>query len=310
MERAGYFGNLPYPPDKKKPCLIRKNDHKIFIFSPEVPEESNLVELIVSTDQIHCGFMEMAPGSTWHFVDEHLGDETYYIISGNLTELECVSGECVEAHPGDTLYIPMGCKHKGYNFSEEKQRIFWVIAPQMWPEQTDTSFPYASIRIYKNGTDKLKLGSKTESSVGLKKEFKLKVRDVNQLGKFPVAGKEAREKPIYYYVMNGKNCITTVFGLKNPMRLRFFVSNDFMHVGEFYLPAGGVGSRVSESDEHGGDTVIYGVKGPITVFLPETTETYCIEEGDVMYLPPGAKHQFINYNRSPIIGYFAIAKSL
>lgn len=310
MERAEFFGNWPYPPDRKKPCLIKEADRKMFIFSPEVPEESNSVELAVSTDQLHCGFMEMAPGSTWHFVDEHLGDETYYILSGNLTELECVSGECVEAHPGDTLYIPMGCKHKGYNFSEEKQRIFWVIAPVMWPEETDTSFPRETIRMYKNGKDPSSIGAKEESAFGLRKEYKLRVSDVNQLGRFPVPGDEARQPPIYYYVMNDKNCLTTVFGLKHPMRLRFFVSNDFLHVGEFYLPAGGVGSRVSEVDEHGGDAAIYGVRGPITVFLPDAVETFQVKDGDVLYLPPHTRHQFINYNQWPIVGYFAIAGEL
>ena len=57
MEHATYFGNLPFPPDKKKPCLIRKEDHKVLIFSPEVPEQSNLVTVAVSTDQLHCGFL-------------------------------------------------------------------------------------------------------------------------------------------------------------------------------------------------------------------------------------------------------------
>ncbi|OFX15925.1 MAG: hypothetical protein A2Z18_00055 [Armatimonadetes bacterium RBG_16_58_9] len=133
---------------------------------------------------------------------------------------------------------------------------------------------------------------------------------MNQLGKFPVDGDEARQDPIHYYLLNSKNCITTVFGLKRPMRMRFFVSNDLMHVGEFYLPAGGVGCRVSEVDEHGGDTVIYGVRGPITVFFPDTQEVFQVQEGEMMYIPPHSRHQFINYNSSAIIGYFVAAKEL
>ena len=308
MERAAFFGNLPYPPDKKKPCLIKKEDHKVFMFSPEVPQQSNLVEVVISTDQLHCGFMEMAPGSTWHFVDEHLGDETYYLISGNLTELECVTGECVEANKGDTLFIPMGCKHKGYNFSEEKQSIFWVIAPVMWPEETDTSFPHKTIRICKNGEDTFDINSKKESDFGLRKEYKLHLSDVNQLGNFPVPGPESREQPIYYYVMNEKNCLTTVHGLENPMRIRFYVSNDLLHVGEFYLPMGGVGARVSELNQHGGDMALYCTQGPITVFLPDTDETFHMQETEVLYIPPKHRYQFINYNDKPIKAYFAISK--
>ena len=41
MERPAYFGNLPYPPGSKKPCVIREGDQKKDFFSHEVPEESN-----------------------------------------------------------------------------------------------------------------------------------------------------------------------------------------------------------------------------------------------------------------------------
>ena len=308
MERAKFFGNLPYPPDKKVPHLIKKEDYKIFMFSPEVPEQSNLVEVAISTDQLHCGFMEMAPGSTWHFVDEHLGDETYYLISGNLTELECVSGECVEANKGDTLFIPMGCKHKGYNFSEKKQRIFWVIAPVMWPEETDTSFPHETIRMLKQGKDQFDISQKKDADYRLRKEFKLHLSDVNQIGQFPVPGPESRQKPIYYYVMNESNCLTTVHGLKNPIRVRFYVSNDLLHVGEYYVPVGGVGSRSSELIEHGGDSALYCIDGPATLFLPELNLTFHMQPTEVLYIPPKHRYQFINYNDKPLKVYFAVSK--
>ena len=65
MERPGYFGNLPFPPKNKKPCVIRDADQKKDFFSHEVPEESNVYTVIASTDKLHCGMMAMAPGSTW-----------------------------------------------------------------------------------------------------------------------------------------------------------------------------------------------------------------------------------------------------
>ncbi len=310
MKRASYFGRLPFPPKNKVAKLIRKEDQKVMIFSSEVPEISNLVTVAVSLDKIHCGFLEMGPGSNWYFVDEHLGDEIYYIISGNLTELECVSGDCVEANPGDTLFIPKGCKHKGYNFSTEKLRLLWAIAPNMWPEETDTSFAQEDIRMYKQGKDKYALSGQSEKEIGQKKQFKQFVRDVNQLGAFPLSGPESRKQPIYYYVMNESNCITTIFGTKYPMRLRFYVSNDYLHVGEFYLPSGGVGSRVSEVDEHGGDTILYSVQGPLTVFLPEEEKTFYIKNEELLYLPPNTPYQIINYNAEPAIGYFIIGGEL
>jgi len=309
MLRQEYFGNFPCKPHEKKPTLIRKADHKVFIFSPEVPEESNLVTVAVSSDQLHCGTLEMGPGATWHFVDEHLGDEIYFVLSGNLTELECNTGDCRETNPGEMLYIPKGCKHKGYNFSEESLRLLWAIAPDMWPEETDTTYPHDEIRQFRNGVDKYNLSGISEDKVGLRKAFRMTMRDVNQLGNFPLPGDEARKPPIYYYVMNEKNCITTFYGLKRPMRLRFYVSNDFMDAGEYYLPSGGVGSRTSEVNEHEGDSVFFGVKGSVTVFLPDDPGyAYIIEEGDLMYLPERTKYQFINYGKHGAAGYFVNAK--
>ncbi len=308
MQTQDFFGQLPYPPDQKKPKLMRKEDRKVFIFSPEVPQRSNSVEVVVSTDQLHAGMMEMGPGATWHFVDEHLGDEVYFLLSGNLTELECNSGDCRETNAGEMLYIPMGCKHKGYNFSEESQIIFWAIAPDMWPEETDQTFAHKDIRQYKNGKDHYGLKGIDEKDAGLRKSFRMIMRDVNQLGNFPVPGSEAREEPIFYYVMNDQNCLTTVHGLEHPMRLRFFVSNDFMEAGEYYLPAGGVGSRISEVFENEGDTALYGLEGKTTIFLPDDPAySYIMEVGDIMYLPAKTKYQFINYTAHAVKGYFVNA---
>lgn len=303
-----YFGNLPYPPGQEKPKLIKQHEHEVFIFSPEVPERSNLVTVAVSTGGLHAGMLEMGSGATWHFVDEHLGDEIYFILEGNLTELECNTGDCREANPGEMLYIPQGCKHKGYNFSDHGLKLFWAIAPQMWPEETDTSFPHNEIRQYKNGVDRYQIGEKGEN-VGLRKAFRMVLQDVNQLGNFPVPGPEAREEPIYYYVMNEYNCLTTIHGLTHPMRMRFFVSNDLIEAGEYFLPAGGVGSRISEVNEHDGDSLFFGLSGETTVFLPDDPgQAYVMREGDIMYLPANTKYQFINYTGQGVKGYFVFSK--
>lgn len=110
MERPACFSNLPYRPGSKGPCVIHDWDQKKDSFSHEVPAENNTFTVIASTDKLHCGMMTMAPSSTWCFVNGHLGDKCYYILQGNLTELECDGGKCVEANAGDTLFIPMGCK--------------------------------------------------------------------------------------------------------------------------------------------------------------------------------------------------------
>lgn len=308
MLRQEYFGKKPFPADCKKPKLIREEEHEVFIFSPEVPQESNLVTISVSTDQLHCGMLEMGSGARWHFVDEHLGDEIYFVLEGNLTEQECNTGECVETNPDDMLYIPMGCKHKGYNFSEKSLKLFWAIAPDMWPPETDTTFPNDTIRQCKNGEDIYNLSGISEKEVGLRKAFKLTMSDVNQLGNFPLPGAEARHTPIYYYVMNEKNCLTTIHGLDNPMRLRYFISNDHLEAGEYCLPSGGVGSRISDVNVHAGDSCFYATKGRLTVFLPDDPGySYIMNPGDTMYIPANTKYQFINYGNGAAEGKFVHA---
>ena len=178
----------------------------------------------------------------------------------------------------------------------------------MWPEETDTSFPHDTIRFLKHGKDEFNLSGKSESDYRLRKEFKLHLSDVNQVGRFPVPGPESREQPIYYYVMNEKNCLTTVHGLTHPIRVRFYVSNDLLHVGEYYVPTGGVGARTSEPIEHGGDAALYCMSGPATVFLPDTDETFHVQPTEVLYVPPNHRYRFINYNDRPLSLYFAVSR--
>ena len=102
----------------------------------------------------------------------------------------------------------------------------------------------------------------------------------------------------------------TVFGLKNPIGMKFYVSNDLVHMGEFEIPSRGQGPRASEVDWHDGDEVMYVENGPITVFLPDSEETFEVQEGEAVFIPEKTRHLYINYGGSVVKGIFSVAPNL
>lgn len=134
--------------------------------------------------------------------------------------------------------------------------------------------------------------------------------NIDQLGKFPVEGKEARKKPVQFYHISRNQMLRTIKGENYPVSLTFHVSNDFLHVGEIVIPPGGKGVRASEPDSHDGDEALYAEIGPIVVLFPETGETFEVQEGETLYIPEGMKHQYMNYSSNVIKGVFAVAPNL
>jgi gentisate 1,2-dioxygenase len=94
------------------------------------------------------------------------------------------------------------------------------------------------------------------------------------------------------------------------MLIKFFVSNDLVHMGEFILPASGTGSRASEPDSHRGDALLFVEEGTVTFFLTATLEAFDVQEDEAMFIPEGVSYQMINYtdHRNKII--FSIAPGM
>ena len=81
-------------------------------------------------------------------------------------------------------------------------------------------------------------------------------------------------------------------------------------MGEFILPAGGIGSRASEPDSHKGDCCLNIEIGPVTVFLPETKKAFDVQKGEAFFIPEGIKYQLINYTDHAVKAIFSIAPDL
>lgn len=297
------FGNYPFPPDGKKPIHIRGDLIKQFIYPADRPHFSDLNYLYVSTDKLTVGTWQLGPGGTYDPPDLHAGDEVYYVLNGILTEHNPLLGEFIQVKKGEALLLPMHGYHKGYNFEQSIMRILYVIAPKIWEDQVPPmDFSDNKMKMYKGKYSKL------PSNTSISQWSMHGTTD--DIGRWPVPGNECRKEPILFYHITEEKKLLNVHGTHYPMLIKFFVSNDLVHMGEFILPAGGTGSRASEPDSHKGDCALFIEKGPITVFLPDTQEAFDIQEKEVMFIPEGIKYQLINYTDHQVKAIFSIAPGL
>ena len=298
------FGNHPFPPDEKKPVHVRGNLIRHFIYPAERPHFSDLNYLYVSTDKLTVGTWQLGPGGTYDPPDLHAGDEVYYILDGTLTEHNPLIGEFMQVHKGEALLLPMHGYHKGHNFEQGVMRALYVIAPKIWEDQIPPmDFEGGKMKMYKG-----KANEKLPSFSDMPEWYRHGTTD--DIGRWPVPGPECRKDPkLFYHITEDKKLIN-IHGIEHPMLMKFFVSNDLVHMGEFILPAGGTGSRASEPDSHKGDCVLFVEWGPITVFLPDTLEAFDVQPEEVMFIPEGVRYQIINYTKNTVKAIFSIAPGL
>ncbi len=127
-----FFGNFPFPPDAKKPTVVRKGEMRPFVYPLDSRTNSDLNWLIASTDKIFSAIYQIPPGGTFDPPDIHEGDEPYYILKGKLTMANPETQQVVQVGEGEALLIPKGAWHKGYNFESTELTILVMIAPRIW----------------------------------------------------------------------------------------------------------------------------------------------------------------------------------
>ena len=303
-----YYYRYPFPPEEKKPVVVTPDKTIVEIFPPDKPYTGNIVWVWVSTDKITVASWQLSPGAFFSPPDAHAGDEVYYVLDGDLTVLCPETGSVKELHKGEALLIPKDSYHQGFNFTNRPVTTLACIAPLMWDPKKGPAPPLKKeAKMYG-----AYLGGVLEEAKE-EKEYKYPWlaprRNVNLLGKWPVDGRRARELKDHIKISRDK-MLTLIHGKEHPMIVRFYVSNDLVHMGEFELPSGGLGPRTSDPEVHEGDEVLYVEKGPITVFLPETLDAFEVPEGAVMLIPGGVRHQYQNFTGKVVKGVFSIAPTL
>jgi len=295
------MGRFPFPPEEKRPVHLRWSDYMHFLYPPNNPNTSDLNYLIASTDKLLLGIYQLAPGSSFDPIDIHPGDEAYYVLEGDLVQ-QSISGQFLQAHQGDGLWLPQGTWHRGYNFSDKITSILFFIAPKAWDEHVPPAvLPDTSEEVfYKSQAQPPRV------------DFPAITRQpsTGDIGRWPADGPSCRKDPYPIFRITEEHQLVTIHDRKNPMLVRFFVSNDLMHMGEFILPCGGTGPRVSAPDSHNGDCVLFVERGPIAVNLPDTEEAFIVNDRESFFIPEGVRYQLMNFNGYPVKAIFAIAPGL
>jgi uncharacterized RmlC-like cupin family protein len=81
-------------------------------------------------------------------------------------------------------------------------------------------------------------------------------------------------------------------------------------MAEFFLPAGGLSPRCSEAHAHQGDEAVYVCEGDLVVFFPDTKDALEVRPQEVVFIPEGVKHQYINYCDQVVKAVKAVAPGL
>lgn len=130
--------------------------------------------------------------------------------------------------------------------------------------------------------------------------------EIEKLGKFPAPGPETREMAVFYKLTE-ENSIKIISGLKTPVLLSVWASNDVLQFGTIKVLSGGPGPQQTEFDTHEGDAVFYVKNGTMTFYLPDRVETYDVEQGDFMFIPKGERYKIINYYGHTAEAVFMVA---
>lgn len=133
--------------------------------------------------------------------------------------------------------------------------------------------------------------------------------NIHDLGHFPAEGNAARESKAFYKVTSD-TALHVVSGRNSPVLLKVFASNDVVTLGECIIPTGGIGPRQTEYDQHPGDAVFYIKSGPLTFLMPDTVETFHVQNGDFMFIPENTRYKIINYTAELGKAIFIVAPEL
>lgn len=132
-----WMGKLPFPPDKKKPARLNRDEIVKIAYGKGNRPVS--VTIYADTDRLYFSEYSVKPGGWFEPPDIHAGDECYYCLEGTATMFDPVHGEVIDLNPGDAMIIPKGAWHQGFNFGEKNFRLITIIAPKAWAD-VDVNF--------------------------------------------------------------------------------------------------------------------------------------------------------------------------
>ena len=127
-----WFGNHPFPPEKKRPTILDENNDVMQVYGKG--RELIAPRVFASTDKILMSIWDVPPGQSFQPPDIHSGDEPYYIVRGRPTISNPETGLTIQAKEGDAVFIPKKTWHCVYNFTDEPVTIIAIIEGELWDE--------------------------------------------------------------------------------------------------------------------------------------------------------------------------------
>ncbi len=288
-----WLGNIPFPPEKKIPCLLDENKAKVIFYGSG--KEKICIRIYCSTDKVLFSEWEVPPGQSFQPADIHSGDETYYILEGELTEVDHTSGQVVEVREGEVLHIPAKTWHNAYNFTDKKLHLLNPAEGGMWVDadlEQVSDFRQKTVR-YKGHNDE-------------------SVYDI--IGSnWPVRVQADRERD-RMVVIPPNGALPVIHGTRNETKFRFFVSNDRLHVGTFTICPG----KFSDPEAHRGDEALCVLKGSLQISLIQEhdredavmRDAIRVLEGQKFFIPEGTRHQYFNLNSEMCEVLFIVSPEL
>lgn len=292
-EIPGWLGNVPFPPDRKRPCLLGEDGAKVIFYG--FGKEKISVTIYCSTDKVLFSEWEVPPGQSFQPADIHSGDETYYVLSGELTEADPTTGQVLLVKEGDFIHIPAKTWHNAYNFSGRRLHIINPAEGGMWVEE-----------------DLDKVAGSRFKTVRYKGQNAETIRDIIA-GSWPEQSSDVQGKFRMRHIPP-ERALSVIHGVKNESRFTFFVSNERLHVGTFVICPG----KFTDPEVHRGDEALMVLEGSLELSVSGGFEAEgavmkdgCrVGEGQKFFVPEGTWHQYFNLSSQMCRVLFIVAPGL
>ena len=106
--------------------LVRAGEYLYEIVGEQKPMR---VGIVCSTDMLTTAIVDLYPSQQSEMID-HPGDKVLYCLAGRMNVyLPSESPNWWELNPGDSAYIPGGCRHSFFNSSDAMAKFLFSVAP-------------------------------------------------------------------------------------------------------------------------------------------------------------------------------------
>lgn len=235
-------------------------------------------QIYVSSGLIHALVFGLEPQGSFRHSPDHPtvfgADELLYVLDGVMVIANPETGEVQRLEVGESVFFRRDTWHHAFAHGGGPLQVLELFAP---PPATGASGAYARSRPYLDGSryaDDSVLGRLAPASVQPGTLRRLDQRDIVW-----------------------RRDLGVLVGL--------LVSTEHLTAGLAEVDPG----QKSSVHAHGGDQVLYGTSGQLTVraWQEDVASVFELEPGDVCYLPHGCTHEYRNYGAVTARAVFGVA---